>query len=234
MRKGRVILHDVSLVLPSAAVTAIVGPSGAGKSTLLRLLNRLDEPSTGDITLGGCPLGRHDVRALRRRVGLVFQVPVLFPVSVADNLQLAIEVGDAETRRAAPEPGAMLELVGLDGSYAPRTAAELSAGERQRVAIARALMTAPDVLLLDEPTSNLDPEVARCVLTNLRRLVEQRGMALVFITHRLSEARLMSTQTVMLEGGHVVEIGPTTRLFAAARSERARSYLGCEGEPPKG
>lgn len=229
-RKGRALLHDVSLALPNAAITAIVGPSGAGKSTLLRLFNRLDEPSTGRITLYERPLASYDVRSLRRRVALVFQAPVLFSGTVADNLRLAVELGDAQARRAAPEPVDMLELVGLNGSDATRTASDLSGGERQRVSIARALMTAPDILLLDEPTSGLDPELALCVLTNLRRLVEQRSMALILVTHRLSEARLMSTQTVMLEAGRVVEAGATGRLFAAAHNERARSYLGCDSE----
>ena len=106
----------------------------------------------------------------------------------------------------------------------------LSGGERQRVSIARALMTAPEVLLLDEPTSGLDPETALGVLTNVRRLAEEQAMSVVMVTHRLSEARLMSTHTLMLEAGSVVEAGPTRELFARAHTERARAYLASEGD----
>jgi polar amino acid transport system ATP-binding protein len=115
--------------------------------------------------------------------------------------------------------------VGLSADYASREAGRLSGGEQQRVSIARALMTRPDVLLLDEPTSALDPEVAERLLETVARLTRERGVAAVMVTHRLGEAREISTYAVMLEGGRLVEAGPTERLFTAPASERTRAYL---------
>jgi len=229
-RNGRTILRDVSLVLPSAAVSAIVGPSGAGKSSLLRLLNRLDEPSVGEIRFSGQPLTSYDVHVLRRRVAFVFQAPVMFPGTVADNLHIALTLGGTDARAAAPDGDAMLDAVGLGRGYSSRDASELSGGERQRVSIARALMTTPEVLLLDEPTSGLDPETALNVLTHVRRLAEELQMTVIMVTHRLTEARLMSTFTLMLEAGDVVEAGATHELFSRARTERARAYLASEAD----
>lgn len=223
-RAGTTVLHDVTLDLPRGAVTALVGPSGAGKTSLLRLLNRLDDPATGTIAFDGAPITAVPVTALRRRVGFVFQTATMFSGTVADNLAVARALGTGAAARA-PDVAALLEAVGLPADYASREASRLSGGEQQRASLARALMTDPEVLLLDEPTSALDPEVAEHLLGTVARLARDRGLTIVMVTHRLAEARDISTHVVMLERGRVVEAGPTDRLFSAAASPRVRAYL---------
>ena len=149
----------------------------------------------------------------------------MFPGSVADNLRIAVDLGDEKSRADALAVDRVLEAVGLPDAYATREASRLSGGEQQRVSLARALMTRPEVLLLDEPTSALDPEVAELLLATISRLTRERGVHAVMVTHRLAEARQVSTHTIMLEDGRLVEAGPTAQLFAGASSARARAYL---------
>ena len=224
-RGAAIILSDVTVDLPRTEVTALIGPSGAGKTSLIRLLDRLDDPTAGEVLFDGKPIESYPVFALRRRVGFVFQRPTMFEGTVADNLNVAVELSAGRERTDAPPVERVLEAVGLDSSYASRDASRLSGGEQQRVSIARALMTRPEVLLLDEPTSALDPEVAERLLTTIVRLSRERGLAVVMVTHRLSEAQRASTFTVMLEGGRLVEAGPTQRIFTGATKARTRAYI---------
>ena len=224
-RAGTTILRDVTLDLPRTAITALIGPSGAGKTSLLRLLNRLDDPASGEIAYDGKPITTYPVNALRRRVGFVFQSPTMFPGTVAENLRTAVALGGDAAAASAPDVAQVLDAVELSAAYAERDAGRLSGGEQQRVSIARALMTRPAVLLLDEPTSALDPEVAERLLTMVERLTRERGVAVVMVTHRLSEARAISTYTVMLEAGRVIETGATSQLFTSAANARTRAYL---------
>ena len=226
-RAGALILRDVTLDLPRTVVTALIGPSGAGKTSLLRLLNRLDDPTEGEVWFDGEPITAYPVAALRRRVGFVFHRPAMFPGTVSHNLQVAVSLGGppAVGGPPVPDPIRVLAAVGLSADYATRDARSLSGGEQQRVSIARALMTRPDVLLLDEPTSALDPEIAERLLATVARLTREFGVATVMVTHRLSEAREVSTYTVMLEAGRVVESGETDRIFASATQARTRAYL---------
>jgi len=219
------VLCDVSLDLPQASVTGIIGPSGGGKTSLIRLLNRLDEPSSGEIRFRGAPLQTYAVRSLRREVAFVFQTATMFSGTVAANLRIAAELGAGAAASPPPEVDDILEAVGLGRRYATREAAELSGGEQQRVGLGRALMTRPRVLLLDEPTSALDPETARRLLTTIVRLAGEQRLCVIMVTHRLSEAREFTTFGVMLEAGRIIEIGPTRELFAGARTARARAYL---------
>lgn len=219
------ILHDLSVDIPHAAITALVGPSGAGKTSLLRLLNRLDDPTSGEVELEARPITSYPVGALRRRVGFVFQRPAMFPGTVADNLRVAVELGGTDAAAQAPPLERVVAAVELSADYLQRDAARLSGGEQQRVSIARALMTRPDVLLLDEPTSALDPEVADRLLATVARVPKEYGISVVMVTHRLHEAREASTWTIMLESGRLVEAGPTELLFTAARNARTRAYL---------
>jgi len=224
-RGGATILHGLTVDVPHAAITALVGPSGAGKTSLLRLLNRLDDPTSGEVQLEGRPITSYAIGALRRRVGFVFQRPAMFAGTVADNLHVAVELGGADAAAKALPMERILAAVELSADYLNRDAARLSGGEQQRVSIARALMTRPDVLLLDEPTSALDPEVADRLLATVARLPKEYGISVIMVTHRLHEAREASTWTIMLEGGRLVEAGPTSELFTAARNARTRAYL---------
>lgn len=223
-RAGRRTLCGIDLDLPRREVIALVGPSGAGKTSLLRLLNRLDDPTRGSVAFEGAPIDDVPVRELRRRVGFVFQTPVMFAGTVRDNLVTARELSANGAEQRRPD-GETLRLAGLDESFLNREAGRLSGGERQRVSIARALMTSPEVLLLDEPTSALDPEVAEQLMKTVRELAAKAAVTIVMVTHRLAEAREASTHTVLLEAGKVIEAGATAILFATPRQERTREYL---------
>jgi ABC-type methionine transport system ATPase subunit len=221
-------LRDIDLDIPAGEVVALVGPSGAGKTSLVRLLNRLDDPVSGTIAYRGAPIDSLFVRELRRRVAFVFQTPVMFAGTVADNLALARDLALATSHAptlAIPDPAEALRRAGVDPAFATRDAQSLSGGERQRVSIARALMTAPDTLLLDEPTSALDPEVADRILATIRSLAETMQLTVVMVTHRLEEARTVSTHTVFMEAGTVIESGPTATMFSAPTLPRTRDYL---------
>ena len=226
-RSGRRVLAGLSLALPDGGFSTLIGPSGSGKTSLLRLLNRLDDPSSGVVRFLGQPIVDFPVRALRRRVGFVFQTPTMLPGTVAGNLEIAATLGG---EAKAGTDGRVrirdvLELVELGADFADRAAADLSGGEKQRVALARALMTEPEVLLLDEPTASLDPEVAEQLMRTLQRLRESAGLTIVMVTHRLSEARLASTYTVMLEAGRIVEAGPSARIFSEPGEARTRAFI---------
>lgn len=226
VRGGKGILDGVSLDVPRAGFTALIGPSGSGKTSLLRLLNRLDDPTSGTIEFSARPIADYPVRALRRRVGFVFQTAVMFAGTVRDNLDIARRfVAEPSAALQEREVGELLELVGLDPAFASRQAADLSGGEKQRVALARALVTKPEVLLLDEPTASLDPEVADRLVHTLAHLRECTGLTMVVVTHRLHEARLAATFVVMLETGRVIESGEATTVMNHAVHERTRAFL---------
>jgi putative ABC transport system ATP-binding protein len=222
---GTVILDGIDLEIPQHRVTALVGPSGAGKTSLLRLLNRLDEPTIGTIDFRGRPLQELPVRELRRRVGFVFQSPVMFPGSVRDNLQVA--AGLAERPLHTPENALreVMELVELEPELLERDGGRLSLGQKQRANLARALMSAPEALLMDEPTSALDPETADRLMDTVRRASAERALTVVMVTHRLAEAQRVSDLTVVLEAGRVLAAGSTADIFSQTADLRLRAFL---------
>ncbi|MCX7892077.1 MAG: ATP-binding cassette domain-containing protein [Burkholderiales bacterium] len=232
VRDGRTTLDGIDLDLPRGGFTALIGPSGSGKTSLLRLLNRLDDPASGTIEFLGRPIAEYRVRELRRRIGFVFQAPVMFPGTVLANLQAAHGLAKAEVP-PVDESGAreLLALAGLDPDFVGRQALDLSGGEKQRVALARALTTAPEVLLLDEPTAALDPEVADRLVHTLSELRVSRSLTMVMVTHRLREARIAATYVAMLEAGRVVEAGEAGALLREPQQARTRAFLQAgEGE----
>ena len=206
-RAGQPVLRGVSATLPEGAA-ALAGPSGSGKSTLLRLLNRLADPSAGRVLLRGRDVRERDVLELRREVCLVPQLPALLEGSVEENLRFAAELAGRE-----PRTERVLELAGLEASFAARDAARLSVGEQQRVMLARALVLEPQVLLLDEPTSALDEVSRGAVEATLLELRERLGISLVLVTHDLAQARRMADWLVRVEDGHAVAQGPAHQLL---------------------
>ena len=187
-------LSGVSLAIPSGS-TAVVGPSGSGKSTLLRLLNRLADPDEGVVRFHDTDVRELDPLDLRRRVGLVPQLPAPVPGTVADNVCFGPRLHGEEV-----DPERPLRLAGLDPSFAERDAARLSVGEQQRVMLARALALGPEVLLLDEPTASLDSAATRAVEDALGGL---DGVSLVLVTHDPGQAERLAERTIELEGGRV-------------------------------
>jgi putative ABC transport system ATP-binding protein len=211
-------LLNVDLTVRPGVCTVIVGPSGAGKSTLLRLLDRLEEPSSGDIRFHGQPLRDYDVLSLRRRVGLLQQQPVLLGDTVrADVTTARAELSDVEIV-------ALLQRAGLEPSFITRDTASLSGGEAQRVCLARTLSVDPEVLLADEPTSALDEFATATVERTLRSLVDA-GLTTVLVTHDLRQARRLADDLVVVMHGSVVAYGSATQLFADAVDDRARAFL---------
>jgi putative ABC transport system ATP-binding protein len=193
-RDGRPVLGDVSLAIPSGS-TALVGPSGSGKSTLLRLLNRLADPDEGSVRFHGTDVRELDPLELRRRVGLVPQLPAPVPGTVADNVCFGPRLHGEDV-----DPERPLRLAGLDPSFAERDASRLSVGEQQRVMLARALALEPEVLLLDEPTASLDSAATRAVEDALRDL---HDVSFVLVTHDGEQAERLAERTIKLEAGRV-------------------------------
>lgn len=202
-------LIDVTATLDPGVVTAIVGPSGAGKSTLLRLCNRLEVADRGTVRFHGDPVTTVDPLSLRRRVAMVFQRPTPFPGTVLDNLRVAAPALD---RMAA---GHALARVGLGDSFIDRDALELSGGEAQRVCLARALVTGPEVVLLDEPTSSLDP-AATTGLEALGRSLVDAGISVVWVTHDLAQMRRIADRVLVLLDGRVAHTGSIAALDTEA------------------
>jgi putative ABC transport system ATP-binding protein len=187
-------LVEVSLALHDGGITVLQGPSGSGKSTLLRLLNRLEAPDAGSVRYRGEDLTARDVLAHRREVGMVFQAPILFPGTVADNLAVAAPLDP---------PALLLERAGLPASFLTREAGTLSGGEAQRACLARALATRPRALLMDEPTSALDHD-ATLIIERLARALAGDGVPIVLVSHDREQARRMGDRVVALRDGRVV------------------------------
>jgi putative ABC transport system ATP-binding protein len=194
------LLDDLSAQIEAGQCTAIVGPSGAGKSTLLRLLNRLEEPTTGRVLLDNTPITHADVLALRRRVGLVAQRPILLTDRVTDELRVA------RADLPAEQTAALLERVGLADAFAQRRTAELSGGEAQRLCLARALAVEPEVLLLDEPTSALDGLNAS-LIGDLARDHVAAGGTVVLVSHDLTVVHHVADRVLALDRGRLVAAG---------------------------
>ena len=216
---GVEILKGVDAGMPDGEITAVVGPSGAGKSTLLRAINRLIEPSSGEIYLSGEPTSTLDPSELRRRVGMVFQVPALF----GDSVEEAVLYGARLSGKDA-DPRRLLGMVGLDASLAGRDPQSLSVGQQQRATMARALALAPEALLLDEPTSALD-EAARTRIEDLVRDLNARlGLTMVFVSHDLAQVEHIADRVLVLAEGKSVGVWNKGDFFSGAE-ERARQFI---------
>ena len=221
---GRTVLNLESLQVRAGEALAIVGPSGAGKSTLLRLLAFLERPSAGELAFYGRPVNdQWPDLAARRRVTMVFQRPQLLRRSVRENVAYGLGV------RGARENGqvtAVLDQLGLSG-VAAANARTLSGGEAQRVALARALVLRPAVLLLDEPTANLDPYNISIIERFVRRANEEQGATVVIVTHNIFQARRLAHRVGLLLDGRLVEIAETEDFFTRpARPETAAFVKG--------
>ncbi|MEV7973574.1 amino acid ABC transporter ATP-binding protein [Cellulomonas sp. NPDC089187] len=222
-----VVLDDLSLDVHEHQVVVLIGSSGSGKSTLLRCINLLEEVDDGVITVAGQEITdpRADANAIRARIGMVFQSYNLFPhLRVLDNVALAprlvhkLDRGEARERAAA-----MLDRVGLSAK-ATAFPDELSGGQQQRVAIARALVGQPALMLLDEVTSALDPELVGEVLDLLGELKED-GTTMVLATHEMSFARHVADQVCFLHQGRILEQGPPEQVLVEPREQRTRDFL---------
>ena len=217
------VLDDISLTVKKGEVVVILGPSGCGKSTLLRCINALEDIQGGEILIDGENIlsgGKHN-----SKVGMVFQSYDLFPhINVLDNITLApCKVQKRDKTQVREEARELLKRVGLsdkEKSY-PR---ELSGGQKQRVAIVRALIMQPELLLFDEVTAALDPEMVREVLEVILDLAKQ-GKTMMIVTHEMQFARAIADRVIMIDGGKIIEENPPERFFTAPATDRARQFL---------
>jgi polar amino acid transport system ATP-binding protein len=223
------VLRGIDLVVPNGSVVCVIGPSGSGKSTLLRCINLLEPPDEGTIVIEGEEItagSRDRVDYVRRRVGMVFQSFNLFPhKSALENVSLAQEkVLDRSRDEADRKSQELLDRVGLSDK-ASEYPARLSGGQQQRVAIARALAMDPHVMLFDEVTSALDPELVKEVLDVMRDLAAQ-GMTMLVVTHEMRFARDVADRVVFMDEGSIVERGSPAEVIGSPREERTRQFLG--------
>ncbi|KAK9989565.1 hypothetical protein SO802_029804 [Lithocarpus litseifolius] len=201
---GDPILNGISVEIPKGVIVGIIGPSGSGKSTMLRALNRLWEPPLGTVFLDGRDICGLDVLALRRKVGMLFQLPALFEGTVADNIRYGPQLRGQKL--SDEEVYSLLKLADLDSSFYSKTGGELSVGQAQRVALARTLANKPEVLLLDEPTSALDPistENIEDVLVNLKK---KQGMTIIMVSHSIKQIQRIADIVCLLVKGEIVEV----------------------------
>jgi polar amino acid transport system ATP-binding protein len=219
------VLKGIDLVVPAGQVVCIIGASGSGKSTLLRCVNRLEEPTSGTVRVEGIDITDPDcdIDDVRTRIGMVFQhfnlfahLSVMANVTIAQRKVLRRSKGEAERKARAV-------LVGL-GDKADEYPARLSGGQQQRVAIARALAMDPDMMLFDEVTSALDPELVGEVLDVMRGLARD-GMTMIVVTHEMGFAREVGDTLVFMDGGRIVESGHPREVLASPREERTKAFL---------
>jgi tungstate transport system ATP-binding protein len=222
-------LNNINLKVETGEVFALIGPTGAGKTTLLRLLDLLETPASGIILFNGIDVARPNRHRLeiRRRISFVQQKPVVFDMSVYDNIACGLrwrhENGETIEQRVVDA----LELVGLVG-YKNQNARTLSGGEAQRVAIARALITKPEVLLLDEPTANLDPNSSSKIEEVLAHIIGQSKITVVMATHDMSQGQYMANKIGVLMNGELLQVGSPDEIFSSPQSKDVAEFTGIE------
>lgn len=217
-------IPDLSFDIEPGTLVTLLGPSGCGKTTTLRMLAGLESPTRGEIQIGGRDVTR--LPAHERDVSMVFQSYALFPhMSVADNVAYGLEAVGQPKAEAKRNAVAGLELVGL-GGFGDRLPAELSGGQQQRVAVARALVLEPQVLLLDEPLSNLDARLRRHVRTEIRELQQRLGFTAVYVTHDQQEALAVSDRIIVMHQGRIAQEGAPRTLYDAPASEFIADFIG--------
>jgi osmoprotectant transport system ATP-binding protein len=223
---GRVLLRDISLQFEAGTTTALLGRSGSGKTTLLRMVNRLVEPTSGEVLVAAKSVRAGDVVALRRSIGYVIQETGLFPhMTVERNAGMALELAGHPKNEIAARVREVLELAGLAyEEFRGRYPWQLSGGQRQRVGLARALATDPAVLLMDEPFGALDPLTRAEMQTMLRGLLERVGKTAVLVTHDLDEALYLAARVVFLSDGAVVADMPSEEV-SSSENHYVKNYV---------
>jgi tungstate transport system ATP-binding protein len=221
---GKAILKDVSLDVDEGDVLGIIGPSGAGKTSLLRCIDMLDRPDAGSITFDGKDLWAGDRLATQRSMAMVFQKPQPFSMSVYDNIAYGLRlrhVSRENIDRAVTDALELLDMAGKERQYAK----SLSGGEAQRLAFARAYVLKPKLLLLDEPTANLDPANASIMERAIRDINKRYGTTVILVTHNMHQARRLASHTAFMMDGQLVELKPTAELFSAASDPQTQEFL---------
>lgn len=221
-RLGHPILNGISAKIIEGEFITIIGPSGSGKSTFLSLINRMTEPDSGLLRFKGTPYVEMDVLKLRRKIGLVFQLPTMLPGSVRQNLL----IGPSLFRETLSETGIddLLDQVALPKSIKDQEARSLSGGQKQRVSLARTLANNPDILLLDEVTASLDPHSSEGI-EELIQTLHQNGKSILWVSHNLKQAKKVGQYTYVIANGKIVEQGPTIDVFEHPKHEVTQEFI---------
>lgn len=221
-------LHDINFDLKKGEVLALLGPSGSGKSTLIRCLNGLEEYRDGEIVFNGAKVepSEKNWQRLRQKIGMVFQSYDLFPnMTVLENILLGpTKVQKRDRATVEQEALALLDRVGLK-EHANSYPRQLSGGQKQRVAIVRALALRPEVMLFDEVTASLDPEMVRGILDIIKELANDGSMTMLIVTHEMNFAAQIADRVLFLEDGRILEDTPGQQFFTNAQTKRARDFL---------
>ncbi|MFQ6008474.1 MAG: ATP-binding cassette domain-containing protein [Candidatus Zixiibacteriota bacterium] len=212
------IIDRFTFSFQEGSVYTIIGPSGAGKSSLLRLLNRLDEPSEGEIFFRHQSIKAYSPCQLRRKIGFLFQTPYLFLGTVRDNLLYA------DNKLPSDAIERLITQVQIPLAWIERSVDTLSIGEKQRVALARLLATGPEIVLLDEPTSALDPSYTESIETLIKDIVHQMGLTVIMVTHNPQQALRIGGKTLLMVAGRLIESGPCQKVISDPRTEAGRLY----------
>lgn len=221
------VLNDINVSIKEGEVVCVIGPSGSGKSTFLRCLNKLEEPTSGDIIIDGANLTdkNTNINKVRQHIGMVFQHFNLFPhLSIMENITLApVDINRMSKEEAQKKALELLETVGL-ATKKDAYPDSLSGGQKQRVAIARALAMNPNIMLFDEPTSALDPEMVGDVLNVMKKLANE-GMTMVIVTHEMGFAKEVANRVMFMDGGNFVEDSTPQEIFEHPKNARTKDFL---------
>jgi osmoprotectant transport system ATP-binding protein len=225
---GTVAVNEFSLTLPSHQATVLVGSSGCGKTTILRMINRMIEPTSGEILIDGVDITTRNKVELRRSIGYVLQAGGLLPHrTVLDNIATVPILNGVAKREARRDAYTYLQTVGLDSSLADKYPRQLSGGQQQRVGVARALASDPNILLMDEPFGAVDPIVRAELQQELNRLQTDIGKTIVFVTHDIDEAFALADQVVILQaGGVIAQVGTPAEILNEPANDFVVDFLG--------
>jgi tungstate transport system ATP-binding protein len=226
-----VILEVPSLTVERGEILALIGPNGAGKSTLLRLVGLLEYPSQGKLYFNDREVAAHNGLAIRRRMASVFQEPLLLSASVYDNAALGLRLRGINRRAAEQRVFTWLERLGI-AQLAKRRARTLSGGEAQRTSLARALVLDPEVLLLDEPFSPLDPPTRDSLLLDLQGILRETGITTILVTHAREEACFLADRIAVLIDGKIQQLGSTAEVFSRPINDLVARFLGVGDQRP--
>lgn len=215
------VLKNINLIIQKGEIFALMGPSGAGKTTLLRILNFFEKPAIGNLKFNGLA---NEGENLRRRMSLLFQTPAIFNTSVFDNVAYGLKVRGIERRIIEKKVGDALNLVGLSGMEKQK-ARTLSGGEAQRMAFARAIVYEPEILLLDEPTANLDPANVAKIEEIIKRIRNDLGTTIVLATHNIPQVKRIADRAGILLNGELIEVNCIEGIFSAPADERSAAFL---------
>jgi tungstate transport system ATP-binding protein len=225
----REVLQDLNLSIGKGEVFALIGPTGAGKTTLLRIINLLEVPGEGEIYFDGKCIPRSGKQRLeiRRRMSFIHQKPQVFNLSVYDNVACGLKWRGEKKNKIAEKVDHILEMVGLEG-YKNRNARTLSGGEAQRVALARSLVLEPEILLLDEPTANLDPVSTAKIEQLISYIARQRNTTMIMATHDMSQGQQLAGRIGVLLDGRLVQTGNATDIFRLPQNKEVAHFVGME------